>query len=148
MSNFRDEMPVSIRHEGEWAGTYTVIDNDGKIIDKYKSHITCQFPENTPQTSLQINRYEWSDGRSEEYEFTGTCRDKKSWFETERVSGYSWEVDDSIIMVKFTYKDNPDAYVYEMIHISPCNNHRTRTWHWFKNNQIYQRTLIKEERVR
>ena len=32
MSNFRDEMPVSIRHEGEWAGTYTVIDNDGKVL--------------------------------------------------------------------------------------------------------------------
>ena len=33
MSNFRDEMPVSIRHEGEWAGTYTVIDNDGKLLE-------------------------------------------------------------------------------------------------------------------
>jgi hypothetical protein len=35
-----------------------------------------------------------------------------------------------------------------MIQISPDDNHRARTWHWFKNDQIYQRTLIQEERVK
>jgi hypothetical protein len=40
------------------------------------------------------------------------------------------------------------TYLYEMIYISPDNNNRARTWHWFKNNQIFQRTLIQEERVR
>ena len=84
MSNIRDEMPVSVRHEGEWVGTYTVIDNDGNILDKYESHITCQFPENAPHTSFQINRYRWPDGKREEYQFPGTYRDKKSWFDTER----------------------------------------------------------------
>jgi hypothetical protein len=35
-----------------------------------------------------------------------------------------------------------------MINISPDNNHRARTWHWFQNDQIVKRTIIKEERVR
>ena len=39
------------------------------------------------------------------------------------------------------------TYLYEMIQISPCNNYRARTWQWFKNNQIFQRTLIQEERM-
>ena len=52
------------------------------------------------------------------------------------------------VILWFGYKQFPDLYLYEMIQISPDNNHRARTWHWFKNNQIYQRTLIQEERVK
>jgi hypothetical protein len=39
-------------------------------------------------------------------------------------------------------------YLYEMIHISADNNYRARTWHWFKDHQIYQRTLVQEQRVK
>ncbi|WP_096670224.1 hypothetical protein [Dolichospermum compactum] len=81
MSNIRLEMPVLSRHEGEWLGNYTV-------------------------------------------------------------------VDDSSIILWFGYKEFPYLYLYEMIQISHDNNHRARTWHWFKNHQIYQRTLIQEERVK
>ena len=148
MSNIRDEMPVLVRHEGDWAGTYTVIDNDGNIIDKHESHITCQFPEDAPYPYFQTNRYKWSEEKVQEYQFPGAYRNKKLWFDTERINGYAWEADDSIVILYFSYKDIPDAYIYEMIHISPCNNHRARTWHWFKNHEIYRRTLIKEDRVR
>jgi hypothetical protein len=48
----------------------------------------------------------------------------------------------------FGYKGIPNAYLYEMIQISPCNNYRSRTWHWFKSDRLYQRTLIQEERQR
>ena len=34
MPNIRDEMPVLVRHEGDWVGIYTIIDNEGNIIDK------------------------------------------------------------------------------------------------------------------
>ncbi|MGQ9869455.1 hypothetical protein [Leptodesmis sp.] len=36
---------------------------------------------------------------------------------------------------------------HEMIQISLCNHDRARTWYWFKNNQIFQRTLIQEKRL-
>ncbi|MGK7908975.1 MAG: DUF3598 family protein [Synechococcus sp.] len=148
MSTIRDEMPVLVRHEGTWEGSYTVIDNDCKIIDQHKSRVTCEFPKDAASPYFQTNRYEWPDGQVQEYQFPGDYCDKKLWFDTERIEGKAWEADDSIIILWFSYKDIPDAYVYEMIHISPCNNHRARTWHWFKNGEIYQRTLIKEERIR
>ena len=147
MSNIRDEMPVLVRHEGDWKGTYIVVDNEGKIIDKHQSHLTCQFPQDGSYPYFQINRYEWADGKREEHQFPGMYKDKKLLFDTERILGEAWETDDSTIILRFGYKGIPDSYVYELIVLSTCNNHRARTWHWFKNNQIYQRTLIKEDRI-
>ena len=71
MSNIREEMPVLVRHEGDWKGTYTIVDNEGNIIDKHTSHLTCQFPENAEYPYFQTNRYEWADGKKEEYQFPG-----------------------------------------------------------------------------
>lgn len=51
-------------------------------------------------------------------------------------------------MLWFSYKTNPEMSLYEMIYISPDSNNRARTWHWFKNNKIFQRTLIQEERLK
>ena len=148
MSKIKDEMPVLFRHEGDWVGIYTTVDNDGNVLDKNESHLTCEFPEDGEYPYFQTNRYTWADGKYQEYKFPGMYRDKKLWFNTERIDGHAWEADDSIIILYFSYKDIANAYIYEMIHISPDNNHRARTWHWFKDNEIYQRTLIKEERKR
>jgi len=148
MSNICLEMPVLARHEGEWSGNYTVVDITGKIIDQHDSYLSCQFPENSPFSYHQINRYTWSNGKEEEHQFPGIYQDKKLWFDTERIQGKAWEVDDSSVILWFGYKQVPDLYLYEMIQISPDNNHRARTWHWFKNHQIYQRTLVQEERVK
>jgi len=148
MSSIREEMPVLVRHEGDWVGTYTVIDLEGNILDKHQSHLTCQFPEDSPYTYYQTNRYNWPDGKREEHQFPGMYRDKKLWFDTERIDGCAWEADDSTIILRFNYKTMPEMSLDEMILISPCNNYRARTWHWFKNHQIYQRTLIQEERRR
>ncbi|MBD2355833.1 DUF3598 domain-containing protein [Tolypothrix sp. FACHB-123] len=148
MSTIREGMPVLVRHEGEWGGTYTVVDNAGTILDKYQSHLSCQFPETGPHPYYQINRYTWADGKKEEYEFPGIYRDKALFFDTERITGKAWEIDDSTVILWFAYKNAPDMNLYEMIQISPDNNYRARTWHWFKNHQIYQRTLIQEERLK
>jgi hypothetical protein len=148
MSTIKEEMPVLYRHQGDWIGNYTVVDVEGKIIDKYESHLTCQFPEDQAYPYYQINRYQWIDGKKEEYEFPGLYCDKKLWFDTERIIGNAWEVDNSTVILYFSYKEKPEMSLYEMIQISPCNNYRARTWHWFHNHQIFQRTLIKEERLK
>ena len=147
MANIRDEMRVLARHEGDWIGTYALIDCTGNLLDRHQSHLTCKFPADDPSKYYQINRYTWADGKQEEHRFPGTYRDKKLWFDTDRIKGHAWETDDSTLILWFAYKNVPDFYLYEMIQISPCNNYRARTWHWFKNNQIYQRTLIQEERL-
>ncbi|MDD1427719.1 DUF3598 family protein [Dolichospermum sp. ST_sed9] len=148
MSNIRLEMPVLARHEGEWTGTYTVVDNTGKILDQHDSYLSCQFPENSQFSYYQINRYIWSNGKQEEHHFPAIYKDQKIWFDTERIVGKAWEVDDSTVMLYFSYKSFPAMYLYEMINISADNNYRARTWHWFKDHQIYQRTLVQEERVK
>lgn len=147
MSNIRDEMPVLARHEGDWVGTYTLIDLEGNILDKHDSHLTCQFPTGQEYSYYQINRYQWSDGKHEEHHFPAVYRDKKLWFDMERIQGYAWEADDSTLILRFSYKNMPDMHLYEMIQISSCNNYRGRTWHWFKNHQVFRRTLIQEERM-
>ncbi|NET09344.1 MAG: DUF3598 domain-containing protein [Symploca sp. SIO2B6] len=147
MSTIRTAMPVLVRHEGQWAGRYITTNNDGQIIDQHDSLITCEFPEGKDYPYFQTNRYQWSDEKVEEYQFPGLYRDNALWFDTERIEGKAWEADQSLIILWFSYKGVPNAYIYEMIHISECNHHRARTWHWFKDGEIYQRTLIKEERV-
>ncbi len=147
MSNIREEMPVLIRHAGQWSGSYITVGVQGNIIDQHQSLLTCEFPEGKSYPYFQTNRYTWSNGKVEEYQFPGVYRDKSLWFNTERIEGRAWETDDHIVILKFFYKGIPEAYVYEMIHISACNNHRGRTWHWFKQGELYQRTLIQEIRV-
>jgi hypothetical protein len=148
MSNIREEMPVLARHEGEWFGTYTVIDAEAKILDQHESHLSCLLSPAGGHDYYQINRYTWATGKQEEHQFPGTYRDKKLWFDTERIQGHAWEADDATMILWFSYKTIPDCYIYEMILISPCNHYRTRTWHWFKNHQLVRRTLIQEQRQR
>jgi len=146
--SIREEMPVLARHEGEWVGTYTLVDTSGKILDQHESHLSCQFPADGPYPYYQVNRYTWADGKKEEHQFPGTYRDKTLWFDSDRILGKAWEIDDSTVILWFSYKSAPGMYLYEMIQISPDNNHRARTWHWFKDHQIYQRTLIQEKRIK
>ncbi|MCP6757842.1 MAG: DUF3598 domain-containing protein [Fischerella sp. CENA71] len=148
MSSIREEMPVLVRHEGDWVGTYILVDTQGKILDQHQSHLSCEFPEDSAYSYYQTNRYNWSDGRKEEHRFPATYRDKAILFDTERIEGKGWEIDDNTIVFWFSYKGIPGTYLYEMIQISPCNNYRARTWHWLKDNRIFQRTLIQEERMR
>jgi hypothetical protein len=147
MSSIRDHMPVLARHEGEWLGTYLLLDLEGTILDRHTSHLTCQFPTDGTHDYYQINRYTWANGKQEEHRFPAAYRDRKLWFDTERIQGNAWEADDATLILRFTYKTVPDFYLYEMIQISPCNRYRARTWHWFKNHQLFQRTVIQEERT-
>jgi hypothetical protein len=140
-------MPVLARHQGDWLGTYILVDLKGNILDQHESHLTCEFPENSPYPYYQTNRYTWADGKKEEHKFPGTYQDKALWFDTERINGKAWEVDDATVILYFSYKGMPGSYLYEMIQISPCNNYRARTWHWFNNNKLDRRTLIQEERM-
>jgi hypothetical protein len=34
-----------------------------------------------------------------------------------------------------------------MIQLSPDGKHRARTWHWFRDHQLWRITLVREHRV-
>ena len=146
--SIRDEMPVLARHEGDWVGSYIHVDAEGKIVDQHDSHLTCRFPADGAPPYHQTNRYMWADGRKLEYDFPGDYADGKLLFDTERIKGHAWEVDANNVVLTWHYKDDPANSLYELIYISPCGNHRARTWHWFKDGELYKRTMIKERRMK
>ena len=147
MSAIRQEMPLLARHEGVWEGVYIHVDPDNKEIDRHRSRLECRFPADGPHAYHQINTYIWDDGRTEEIHFPATYRDKNIWWDTDRIEGRAWEIDAKTVVLTWTRKDLPGAYLYEMIQLSDDGNNRGRTWHWFENDVLIKRTCIKEHRV-
>ena len=145
--DIRSGMPVLVRHEGEWRGEYVLLAPDSSVLDRHESHLTCMFPESGEFDYFQRNIYTWSDGRVETNEFPAVFRDGRIWWDTERIAGSAWEIDDRTIMLTWTRKDMPGSYLYEMIQINEQNNKRARTWHWFGEDQLVNRTCIVEQRV-
>ena len=143
----REEMPLLARHEGEWHGTYTFVDRDGNIIDRHRSAITCAFPKSGEFPYFQINHYTWDDGREEHIEFPATYRDRNIWFDTERIKGHCWEVDDRVIVLTWVYQKDPSVSLYELIHLDASGTNRSRTWQWMKDGVCFQRTLIDEKKI-
>lgn len=144
----KDEMPVLARHEGEWEGTYTYVERDGTVVDRHRSHLTCSFPSEGEWPYFQVNRYTWDDGRTEEIRFPASYKDRAIWFDTERITGRAWEVDERTIVLNWVYVTQPGVYLYELISLDDAAENRSRTWHWFRDGVLYQRTLIDERRVR
>lgn len=143
----KDEMLLLARHEGEWHGSYTFIDREGTVIDRHRSVLTCTFPTDGEFPYFQTNHYYWDDGREEHIEFPAAYKDGKLWFDTERINGYCWEVDDHCIVLRWIYVKDPSVSLYELIHLDDTGNNRTRTWHWLKDGVCFQRTIIDERRA-
>ncbi|WP_433213948.1 DUF3598 family protein [Microtetraspora malaysiensis] len=145
----REEMPLLARHEGVWDGTYTYVDPDGKITDSHRSRLTCAFPEDAEWDYHQTNVYTWDDGRTEEHRFPGTyLGGGRCAFDTDRIKGEFWGVDDSTIYLSWIYKElETGLRLFELIVLSEDGNSRNRVWQWIKHGTCVQRTLINEKRV-
>jgi len=139
-------LPEMLKHEGVWAGTYTHLDIGGNVIDTYKSRIECIFPEEGEAVYIQKNSYTWDDGRVVNTTFDGILLDDKIYWDTETFQGYGWESGNCVLLT-LDRKDDPGASFTEIIIIGEDNNHRVRTWHWFKHGKCFQRTLCNEIRV-
>lgn len=146
--DLRREMPILARHEGDWEGEYIHIDLSGRVFDRHESLLSCMFPTDGNYPYYQINRYRWSDGKKEELHFPATYKDGRIWLNNDRIVGSVWEIDDRSLMVTWSRRDAPHSYLYEMIQISRDDKIRNRTWHWFQNDELIQRTLISERRIK
>ena len=145
--SIRNEMPLLARHEGQWEGVYIHVDPQGAIVDQHKSLLTCTFPDSGPFDYFQTNVYTWDNGKQESLTFPALYRDKRIWWDNERITGSAWEIDQKTIMLTWTRKDLAGSSLYEMIQLSDNGIHRARTWHWFENDILVKRTLIKEEKL-
>ena len=142
----KDDMPLLARHEGEWVGTYIDVDPEGNVLDRYQSHLSCQFPTEGPYQYYQLNTYTWPDGKQQVHHFPATYKDKRIYFDTERIQGHAWEIDQNVVILTWTYGNDPSTGLYETIYLSPDGNHRTRNWQWMTKGVLSKRTLIKETR--
>jgi hypothetical protein len=146
-ADFAAAMPNMIRHDGEWEGVYRHIDRDGALLDKHHMWTWCEFPTDGPYAYIQHNKLTWDDGRTADYEFGGTYRDGRLYWDTDRFSGYGWETEEGVLMLRLDRLDVPGAYYVEMINIAPDNQTRARTWQWFKDGKPWKRTLCDEWRI-
>lgn len=147
----REGMPLLARHEGEWRGTYTHVDASGALLDRHASYLTCRFPTDGAADYLQTNRYTWDDGRVEEYTFPGSYDGHgRLLFDTERIRGVTWGLDENAIYLTWRFKSaDPavDQRLHELIILSDDGRHRSRTWQWLEHGVCVRRTLIDETRV-
>jgi hypothetical protein len=151
MTDIREAMPVLARHLGQWVGEYIHLDPYGSVVDRHKSHLSCQIVEGPPQAYHQINTYEWADGREEILQFPAVFRDGRLWFDTERI--YGWVADGAqdpfhrTGLLEWTRKDMPDSYLYEMIQLNDNGRTRARVWQWFVGDRLTRRTIINETKI-
>ncbi|WP_206681375.1 hypothetical protein [Actinomadura sp. J1-007] len=121
----------------------------GKILDHHDSHLTCSFPDDGSHDYYQVNRYTWADGRSEVHRFPGRyLGDGRMGFDTERIKGETWELDERAIYLHWIYQaEGTDLQLFELIVLSDDGMARSRVWQWIKEGICVQRTLINEKRV-
>jgi len=149
-ADFHATMPTMRDHEGIWEGTYRHVDLNGEIEDRHATRVICEFPDDGPFAYIQRNLFTWKDGKTYEAVLEGTFRDGRLWWDTPTFKGYAWEYE-GVIFLELERKDEPGATMRECILMGarPGDKEavRTRTWHWFKKDGLFRRTLVEERRV-
>jgi len=149
--DWRQELPEIARHEGVWEGVYRYYDAAGNKTDEHQSQLICRFPQQGAWPYHQTNHYRWADGRTETREFPALIEDGKLVWQGGLIAGWAASVPlDSFgrtMMLYWERLQEPGIYLYEMIQLSDCGRYRSRVWQWFRQGQLFQRTLIDEMRV-
>jgi len=147
ISDFRRDMPAMLDHEGTWEGIYTHVDRKANVLDKHDVRIRCEFPDAGDYVYIQHNHFMWADGRDYKVQLPGIYKDGRLWWDTDTFHGTAWQTKDNLILLNLTRKDDPGANFFEIITMGDTGQHRARTWHWFKDGQLFKRTLCDEWKV-
>jgi hypothetical protein len=146
MADMNSLMPVLARAGGRWIGTYHhIAPKDGATIDRYQVRCLSEFPSDGSSDYRLSTHNVWPDGRETRAVYTADYRDGRLWWNGGLV-GWMTEVDDLTIYLNFGFEHDPSIKVCEMIQISPDGQTRARTWHWFRDHQLFQITLTDERR--
>jgi len=141
------ELPLLARHAGVWEGEYTHLAPDHSVQDRYLFRILVEFPEAGDAHYRQTSHYWWHDGRTQQLVYEGWYRDGRVHFDTGRIRGACWAIDDLTLYITFGFHADPAGYVCEMIQLSPDGLDRARTWHWFREHRLWRITLVREHRI-
>ena len=139
--------PAHRAHLGTWKGTYRHVDLFAQEEELIQSQVICEFPDDGLVFYRQSIELEHADGSVTRTGFDGVDRGDHLWFDTPTFVGKSWETEDGVVLLNLQRKDEPGAHFVEVIILGEGGKHRARTWHWFKDGQLYRRTLCDEVRV-
>lgn len=141
-------MPALLDHEGLWHGAYRHVDAKGGLLDEHASEVRCEFPQAGEHAYVQHNRFTWPDGREVTSTLPGVLKHDRLYWDTEAFSGYAWQTEEGVIMLRLDRKDEPGVHFIEAIVLAhPTALERARTWHWFENGALIRRTLCHEHRA-
>ena len=139
--------PAHFAHEGVWEGKYRHVSADGRDEGSFQSRVTCEFPQKDGVIYLQTTELWTPEGAYSKASFEGMDRGDHLYYDAPTFHGRSWEVEGGHLMLNLIRKDEPGAYFVEVIIMGEGGRHRARTWHWFRDGQLYRRTLCEESKV-
>lgn len=133
-------------HLGVWEGTYTRIQPDGTITDRWHSRLSIKMSDTNKYH--QVNEYTWDDGHYECHDFGVSFFNEKGEliFDNPRMKGKAWETENSVVLT-WSYLDRPGSNLYELIDLIGDNKHRIRVWKWSYNDIFEGLTMIDERKV-
>lgn len=139
--------PAHLAHEGIWEGKYRHVAADGQVEGQFRSRVTCEFPMADGIIYRQTTELWTPEDAYSKATFEGHDRGDHLYYDAPTFHGKSWETEGGHLMLNLIRKDEPGAYFVELIIMGEGGKHRARTWHWFKDGQLYRRTLCEESRV-
>lgn len=153
MNIIASAQPLVADQAGVWDGEYLHLDADHREIDRHASRLICRLEDGPDgQARLrQTNIYTWPDGQREIRYFEGVYRGDRLWIRNELIDGWTsaitLDATARTIMVAWTRPAEPGFRYYELITVSEDGEAKNRTWHWYREGRLFQRTLINETRV-
>lgn len=146
-------MPRVADQAGVWDGEYVHVDAAHNVIDRHASRLVCRLHEDDPATArlAQSNIYTWADGTREIRYFETVLKGDRLWVDNALITG--WVGPDRLdptgrtIMVGWVSKADARLSFYECITLSSDGDKKNRTWHWYRDGELFQRTLINEVRT-
>jgi len=161
MGIITDTMPLIASQAGVWEGNYLHLDANNKEIDRHQSRLVCRLFDNNKGRNkneariTQSNIYTWSDGTQEIRYFEAFLAGNRFVLKNDLIDGWMATLDQdtntcqtgSTIFVQWTRPSEPGFHYYEMITVADDGLSKNRTWHWYRNNELFQRTVVNERRI-
>lgn len=140
LDEFQRTYPILSRHLGVWEAQYIITDPQGQLIDRYRSRN--EFRVNGSDYS-QRNIYTWDDGRVRDVTFQAKLRDGALWFDTPILAGVAREVSDSVILLTFTYRDQPISVIETITQVDDARS--ARTMQYFQDGNLVKVAAVYDE---
>ncbi len=153
MGVITDAMPMVADQAGVWDGEYVHVNEKHEVIDRHKSRLVCRLQEDDPANAklAQTNIYTWADGSREIRYFETLFKGDRLWVDNDLIKGWvgmdALDLTNRTILVGWVSKLDPGLSFYEFITVALGGNAKNRTWHWYREGRLFQRTVINEVRT-